>query len=193
MAKDGTSRGGARPGSGRKRKAAVDRLMDGQSAVVIAMPAPEELESAELEAERVPPMKEYLTAAQRKGEVLQTKDVYDEMYAWLDKLKCRHVIPPQLVEQYAMSVARWIQCEMAISEYGLLSAHPTTKVAIASPYVSVGQSYMKQANQLWFSIYQTVRENSAVSYDGPTPQDAVMERLLTIRGGGSGHKKAEEL
>ena len=184
MAKDGTMRGGARPGSGKKRKPAADKIMDGQTATLIPLPEPEELESVELDAQRVPPMKEYLTAAQRKGEVLQTEAVYNDMYVWLDRLHCRHVIPPQLVDQYAMSVARWIQCEMALSEFGLLSAHPTTKVAIASPYVSIGQSYMKQANQIWFSIYQTVRENCAVSVEGPTPQDAVMEQLLKIRGGG---------
>ena len=33
-----------------------------------------------------------------------------------------------------MSVSRWIQCEEAISEFGMLAKHPTTGNAIASPY-----------------------------------------------------------
>ena len=48
-----------------------------------------------------------------------------------------------MVEQYAMSVSRWIQCEEIVSSTGFLAKHPTTGAAIASPYVSMSQSYMK--------------------------------------------------
>ena len=61
-------------------------------------------------------------------------------------------------EQYAVSVSRWIQCEECISEYGFLAKHPTTGNAIASPYVSMSQQYMKQVNQIWYQIYQVVKE-----------------------------------
>ena len=183
MAKDGTMRGGARPGSGQKRKAVTDKVAEGRSATLIPLPQPDDLDYDPLNAEPVPPMKDYLKAAQKKGEILQTKDVYEDTYRWLDKLHCRHVVAPQLVEQYSMSVARWIQCEQAISEHGLLAAHPTTKVAVSSPYVTIANNYMKQANQLWFTIYQAVRENASVTYNGATPQDNVMEKLLSVRGG----------
>ena len=89
----------------------------------------------------------------------------------------------QLVEQYAVSVSRWIQCEECISEYGFLAKHPTTGNAIASPYVSMSQQYMKQVNQIWYQIYQVVKENCSVEWQGSTPQDDVMERLLRARGG----------
>ena len=87
----------------------------------------------------------------------------------------------QLIEQYAMSVARWIQCEEAISEFGYLAKHPTTGNAIASPYVSMSRDYKKQVNADWSQIYQIVRENCAVEFDGMSPQDDVMERLLRAR------------
>ena len=90
----------------------------------------------------------------------------------------------QLVEQYAVSVSRWIQCEECISEYGFLAKHPTTGNAIASPYVSMSQQYMKQVNQIWYQIYQVVKENCSVEWQGSTPQDDVMERLLRARNGG---------
>jgi hypothetical protein len=45
----------------------------------------------------------------------------------------------------------------------------------------MSQSFMKQANSLWGQIYQIVRENSATVYEGRSPQDAVMEALLTAR------------
>jgi hypothetical protein len=81
-------------------------------------------------------------------------------------------------------VARWIQCEECITEFGFLAKHPTTGNAIPSPYVSMSQSFMKQANNLWYQIYQVVRENCASDYKGATPHDDAMERLLTARRGG---------
>lgn len=82
-----------------------------------------------------------------------------------------------------MSVSRWIQCEEYISEYGFLAKHPTTENAVASPYVAMSRDYMKQVNQVWFQIYQIVKENCAVEFGGITPQDDVMERLLSARKG----------
>ena len=89
----------------------------------------------------------------------------------------------QLIEQYAMSVSRWIQCEEAISEFGFLAKHPTTGNAIASPYVAMSQTYMKQVNQVWYQIYQIVKENCSTEYGESTPQDDLMERLLRARKG----------
>ncbi len=98
----------------------------------------------------------------------------------------KEVVPPSShlsFRRYAMSVARWIQCEEAITEYGFLAKHPTTGNAIQSPYVAMGQNYMTQTNRLWFEIFQIVKENSLSEYTGNNPQDNVMERLLTARKG----------
>jgi hypothetical protein len=48
----------------------------------------------------------------------------------------------------------------------------------------MSQTYMSQTNRLWYEIYQIVKENCATGYTGETPQDDVMERLLTARRGG---------
>lgn len=50
-------------------------------------------------------------------------------------------------------------------------------------YVSMSRDYMKQSSQLWFQIFQVVKENNATTYQGSTPQDDVMERLLRSRKG----------
>ena len=42
---------------------------------------------------------------------------------------------------------------------------------------------MKQSSQLWFQIFQVVKENNATTYQSNTPQDDVMERLLRSRKG----------
>ena len=178
MAKDGTARGGARVGAGRKPKALVDKIADGRASGAMVLPEPVEIEGVD-----VPPIRSYLTATQKNGKDLCAEDVYRETYAWLKARGCDSLVNSQLVEQYAMSVSRWIQCEECISEFGFLAKHPTTGNAIASPYVSMSRDYMKQTNQCWYHIYQIVKENCSVEFGGSNPQDDLMERLLTARKG----------
>lgn len=175
MAKDGTNRGGARVGSGRKSKALIDKINDGTAAQVMEFPEP-----AEMSGEDMPPVKEYLKAKQNHGKSY-AEEVFAETWQWLKERGCDKLVSTQLVEQYAMSVSRWIQCEECISEFGFLAKHPTTGNAIASPYVAMSQQYMKQVNQVWYQIYQIVKENCSVEWQGATPQDDVMERLLNTR------------
>lgn len=178
MAKDGTARGGARPGSGPKRKPLTEKISAGKPAQVIDLP-----EGADLEGVDMPPIKEYMKAKQKSGVDLCAEEIFKETWEWLRKVGYTEYVNVQLINQYAMTVARQIQCEQCISEYGFLAKHPTTGNAIASPYVSMLQQFTKQANQSWYQIYQIVRENCSTDYNGPNPQDDVMERLLRARKG----------
>ena len=179
MAKDGTARGGPRPGQGRPKKPLSDKVTEGKAAGAMVLPAP-----TELEAEEVPPVKEYMKTAQKNGKGLCAEEVFTRTYKWLKDRGCEKLVNTQLIEQYAMSVSRWIQCEEAISEYGFLAKHPTTGNAIASPYVAMSREYMKQVNATWYQIYQVVKDNCSVEFGGASPQDDLMERLLTARKGG---------
>ncbi|MDE1472141.1 P27 family phage terminase small subunit [Eubacterium limosum] len=178
MAKDGTARGGARVGSGRKSKAVTDRINEGETANVTVLKVPEDVD---LKGNDMPEPKSYMKARQKNEKGFVAEEIYKETWIWLKARGCERLVSQQLIEQYAMSVSRWIQCEECISEYGFLAKHPTTGNAIASPYVAMSQQYMKQVNQLWFQIYQIVKENCTVEYQGGTPQDDVMERLLRTR------------
>jgi hypothetical protein len=178
LAKDGTARGGARVGSGRKSKALTDKISEGRLDGAMVLPEPASFVGA-----NVPPAKEFMIAAQKSGKNLCAVEIYNEIYVWLRERGCNKLVSKQLVEQYAMSVSRWIQCEECISEYGFLAKHPTTGNAIASPYVSMSQQYMKQSNQIWYQIYQVVKENCSIEYGGGTPHDDMMERLLSKRKG----------
>ena len=178
MAKDGTNRGGGRIGAGRKPKALADKVTEGKTGLIVDLPTP-----ASLEGREMPPVKDYLKAKQKNGKGLEAADIFEDTWKWLTERGCENLVNTQLIEQYAMSVSRWIQCEECISEYGFLARHPTTGNAIASPYVSMGRDYMKQSSQLWFQIFQVVKENNATTYQGNTPQDDVMERLLRSRKG----------
>jgi len=181
MAKDGTARGGQRPGSGRKSKALTEKVEagnpGGRKLKVMELPKGVELEGAD-----VPNPKDYLSAKQKNGETLGADEVFKETWLWLKERGCEKLVSTQLIEQYAMSVCRWIQCETAISEYGFLAKHPTTGAACASPYVAMSQQYMKQVNAVWYQIFQVVKENCSVDFQN-TPQDDLMERLLRSRKG----------
>ena len=173
-------RGGARPGAGRKKKPLNEKVETGNP----GGRALKVLDIPDVNGVDMPKPHDFLSATQRDGGQLQAKEIYEETWEWLKSIGCTAVVSPQLLERYAMSVARWIQCEECITEYGFLAKHPTTGNAIPSPYVSMSQSFSKQANNLWFQIYQVVRENCSTEYKGATPHDDMMERLLSARRGG---------
>ena len=178
MAKDGTMRGGARPGAGRKPKALAEKIAEGNPGTRTLKIVDFSDSAASLEGQDMPPPKAYLAEKQKNGHDLIATDIYRETWQWLAERGCEKLIPQQMLEQYAMTVSRWIQCEQAITEYGFLSKHPTSGMAIQSPYVAMSQSFGKMANNLWFQIFAVVRQNSSVDVNGPSPGDAVMERLL---------------
>ena len=155
MAKDGTNRGGARPGAGRPRKALAEKIAEGKTTEVMMQPA--DIESAE-----TPPVRDFMKELQRDGTKLLADDVYTETYQWLKERSCEKIVSRQLVEQYAMSISRWIHCEQIVTKYGYISKHPTTGAAI------------------WNQIFQIVRENCSVEFQG-NPQEDMMEKLLRSR------------
>ena len=182
MAKDGTNRGGPRPGSGRKPKAITEKVSSGNPGGRKLTVVDFGENAAELTGEEMPPVREYLKAEQKDGSVLCAEDIYKTTWEWLHKRKCDHLITQQMLEQYALSAARWIQCEQAVSTFGFLAKRANGSVT-NSPYVNISREDMKQSNTLWYQIYQIIKENCSVDYDDRTPQDDVMERLLNARGG----------
>jgi len=91
----------------------------------------------------------YLTAAQHGQKSFFAAEVHEKVLLWLRKFRCEALVEPHIVELYALYSARWIMCEEAISEYGLLAKHPTTRQPIATPYAAMSQNYAKQAAALW--------------------------------------------
>ena len=180
MAKDGTYRGntpGNTHGAGRKRKALADQIVEGRvDSKVLSLP-----EIPDLEAVDMPSPREYLSAPQKVGADFKAREIYNETWTWLHERSCTHLINQQLIESYAVSISRWIQCENLISEKGFIAKHPTTGNPMASPYVTIAQNYMRQANAAWFMIFQVVRENCSTTYQGTNPHDDTMERLLQMR------------
>lgn len=135
----------------------------------------------DLKGEDMPKPSRMLSAKQKDGKKLPAADIYKKTWQWLENRGCAVFVPQELLERYAMSAARWIQCEQAVTEYGFLAKHPTTGQAIQSPYVAMSQNYMTQTSRLWNEIFQVVKENCSTGYKGESPQDDLMEMLLKKR------------
>ena len=191
MAKDGTNRGGRRVRAGDKPTPLADKLAAGKAAKVLEAPdlQPDtELSAdllsgaADLAGADMPEPSEFLRTRQKDGKPLGADALFMETWRWLKERACDQFINPRLVEAYAQAFARYIQCEEAISAFGLLGRHPTTGGAIASPFVQMSQSFQKQANLLWYEIFDVVKQNCTTAFAG-NPQDDIMETLLTGRKG----------
>ena len=134
MAKDGTNRGGRRVRAGDKPAPAAEKKQKGLPVKIISNDIPA-LDTAELEAVNLPEgavlngadmpkPSDYLSARQKNGVPLGADDIYRETWLWL-KQKCENLVNKRLIEAYSQAYARYIQCEEAISTYGLLGKHPT--------------------------------------------------------------------
>ena len=85
MAKDGTNRGGARPGAGRKPKALKEKLDAGNPGnhPLRRLDIPENIEGVDM-----PKPHDFLSAEQRDGKPLGADEIYTKMCRWLGKLGC---------------------------------------------------------------------------------------------------------
>ena len=191
MAKDGTLRGGRRVRAGDKPETLADKITKGKAAKILEIPDihPESiLEAEDLEVdseyygEDMPEPSAYLSSRQKDGKSLGADALFIETWKWLRNRGCEKFVNPRLIEAYAQAFTRYIQCEEAISTYGLLGKHPTTGGAMASPFVQMSQSFQKQANLLWYEIFDIVKQNCTTAYIG-NPQDDIMEALLSGRKG----------
>lgn len=177
MAKNGTMQGGKRMGSGRKR-ADLQTIVDlGKNAKVLQfndLPTPVDLDGNDM-----PKVDEWLKEAQENGEPWDAEELVKITYKWLKERDCEKLIPMQQIYSYAVAQSRWIQCQRAISKFGFLAKHPTTKEPMESPYVKMVDKFYKQAASAWYQIFSIVRENSLGDYNGSNSQEQIMAELLS--------------
>ena len=100
MAKDGSSRGGPRTGSGRKSKALLEKAAEGnpggRQLKIIDLP-----DAPSLEGVDVPEPSEYLKTKQKAIGVYDPVSIYRKTWVWLRQCGCEQLISQQLIEQYA--------------------------------------------------------------------------------------------
>lgn len=191
MAKDGTNRGGRRTRAGSKPTPAAEKIQKGQTVQIMSNDIPE-LETEELEAvdlpegavlsgADMPKPSEYLSARQKNGVPLGADEIYKETWLWLKRRGCENLVNKRLIESYSQAFARYIQCEDAVSTYGLLGKHPTTGGVMVSPFVQMSQQFQKSANMMWYEIYDIVKQNCTETFTDDL--NDTMEQLLRKRRG----------
>ena len=191
MAKDGTNRGGRRTRAGSKPTPAAEKIQKGQTVQIISNDIPElgteELEAVDLPEGPVlsgadmPKPSDYLSARQKNGVPLGADAIYKETWLWLKKRGCENLVNKRLIESYSQAFARYIQCEDAVSTYGLLGKHPTTGGVMVSPFVQMSQQFQKSANMMWYEIYDIVKQNCTEAFTDDL--NDTMEQLLRKRRG----------
>ena len=132
MAKDGTNRDGRRVRAGAKLDPLNEKLAAGRPATRLEDPLNEPFDfeggdigaGAVLAGETMPEPSDYLFEVQRDGKPLGADLVYRETWRRLDARGCPQFVAPRLIESYAQAFARYVQCEQAISKFGLLGKPP---------------------------------------------------------------------
>ena len=189
IAKDGTYRGGRRVRAGGKAQPAIEKIQKGKEVEILMndIPTftPEEIDAVDLpdgavlDGTDMPAPSDYLSAKQKNGIPLGADEIYKETWQWLKQRNCENLVNSRLLESYSQAFARYIQCEEAISQFGLLGKHPTTGGVIASPFVQMSSQFQKTANLLWYEIYDIVKENCTEVYEDYG--EDMMEKLLRQR------------
>lgn len=170
MAKDGTTRGGARIGAGRKSKSVEEKRLEGVENL------PQKIKENQ---KKIKNPKPYLAETQKDGTKTFARQIYRETYDWLQKYNCADSISAQLVESFSEVMARHIQAEMQISQTGFIIRQPTTGEPILSPLVKVSLDYLKAAQQIWYQISQAVKENG--TFNAADEAVDAMENLLNFK------------
>ena len=161
--------GGRRVGAGRPKKAAAQKILEGNPGR-----RPVEVVNFAAEGVELPSEPPTYLSAMGKGNLPHGVCVAES--SWL------HYGNTALhLEEYAFCKARWLECEEMNTKHGLLVKDPTNGKAMPSPFVAMAQQYLKQTNEVWGKIYLVVRESKLTKWDEKNPNDDIMEKLL---GGG---------
>lgn len=166
-------RGGKRPGAGRKPKALVDKLADGNAG---HRPI-KVLEFAESAGRPVCP--DYLKEkANKSGGYPTAAEIFEQVCDWLETTGCIHLIPPDYIAEYSMLKSRWMEAEARTDIIGFIGKHPINGNPISSPIIKMGIEYLKAANEAWQKIWKIVAQNSEKEFRIDTPNDNLMSSIL---------------
>ena len=142
--------GGLRMGAGRKKTSARKRRQPINSKGA-------KLKSAEIKGGYCPEPHEYINMTTKNASENIAKIIYNEIYEWLKSHNCEHLVQPHLIEQYALSYARYSQAETALHQFGML-AKGTNGNPVPSPYIEISQTYLKQSQYIWLAIYSVIKD-----------------------------------
>lgn len=161
------ARGGYRANAGRPKKSVTEKIINGN-------PGKRKIEILEFEDGTELPNKpaSWLNT--------KAKEIWKEVYDWLEKIGCTKGILPCNLDEYAHCKSRWLECEDAITTLGILVKNEKGK-PVQNPCIQMAQQYLRQTNEVWAKIYQVIRETKLSSIDNNSPNDDIMENILRGR------------
>lgn len=124
----------------------------------------------------MPAVKEYMVKQQASGNFLCSKEELEDIADWVDRNGCLKYVPHQLMEQYAMNRARWIDLQDKISQYQYM-ARKGNGNPMVSPFYEMLSDEERKANSTFNIINQIVKEHS-VNYQPFSPRDSKMAQIL---------------
>ena len=159
MDKNGQNKGGARKGSGRKKKPNIAFGNSKDASVKIQAPA-------------------FFDSDQQLGEPFLARQILEEINSWLAGNDVLKMVPAHLLQMYSTSMARWMQAEAKVNQTGFLAKHPTTGAPIASPFVNLSLEFSKAAQGCWWQIYQIIKDETNGAKIVAEPTNGLMEILM---------------
>lgn len=169
--------GGARANCGRRGKSKQQKELEGE----LPINNENQVEAVEntISDVMLPKVQDYMKVDQRTGKPLGADLILNDVVSWLKKIRCLGLVNPMLVEQYAMDRARWIQCQNALSEFGLIIKKQSNGNTVPTPFYTMLSGFEKSMNNSFYMINQVVRDNCKDGYHEYTESEWIMERILT--------------
>lgn len=156
--------GGYRPNAGRPKKSATEKILNGN-------PGKRKIEVLEFEEGTELPNKPATWLSQK------AKEIWNDVYEWLNKIGCKKGILPCNLDEYAHCKSRWLECEQAVTTHGILVKNDKGK-PVQNPCIVMAQQYLRQTNEVWNKIYVVVRDTKLSNYDDNSPNNDIMENIL---------------
>jgi len=170
-----TGHGGARVGSGRKRKALSTAINDGTTPSRVKQ-IQYENPVTETPKDLTPEVLDYLKEPQKIGGDLESERIFKELWTWLSERKCEKYFDLQFLQDYAMVCARCVQLERITTIQPFFADLKTLKAISSIERAWINR--VKIREQMHNIIMVTVKENCSQQYKGETNFDDPMERIL---------------
>jgi hypothetical protein len=179
VAKDGTNRGGARPGAGRKPKPLAEKLLEGNpgkrplKVTDWGLGCPHLAKHGVPETGHLTPPDFLKIASKETAENYPPADaIYSQVSVWLGGTGCAHLVSPTLIEDFAINRRAFFECEYMNKRLGRITGGKR------SPYVDMAATYAGLMRVAWDRIWNIVAQNTERNY-GASNSDDAMEKLLT--------------
>jgi len=168
-------RGGARPGSGRKKKPLAEKLLEGNPGRRPIKTV--QFDGVPLAPELEPPSFLSLASKETADNFPTAGEIFAELASWLQTTGCLHLISPTLIEDFCLNRRAYFECEYMNKRLGRIAG------GRRSPYVDMAVQYAGLMRTAWDRIWSIISQNSEKSYNNNSSDgEDVMEKLLSQKG-----------